>query len=101
MFAFRRGGVVVLLSLLVACTMAGQPQTVMQPEQSSKIHFDLSLLNQAGLYGPPDGLRAMAYEFCIPDRDALADEVRSIDPTVYVARTSPGRIGCRDRKSVV
>jgi hypothetical protein len=59
-----------------------------------KIRFDLSEFNQDGLYGPADGLRALAYEFCIPARDDLANEVRAIDPTVNVFRTSPGRIGC-------
>lgn len=61
---------------------------------SDKIHFDLSALNDDGLYGPPDGLRAAAYEFCIPALHDLAGEVRSIDPTVQIYPGSPGRIGC-------
>jgi hypothetical protein len=61
---------------------------------STKIHFDLSEFNDDGLYGPPDALRAAMYEFCIPARADLAAEVASIDPTVQIYASSPGRIGC-------
>jgi hypothetical protein len=60
----------------------------------TKIHFDLSEFNDDGLHGPPDGLRAAMYEFCIPARADLAAEVASIDPTVQSYASSPGRIGC-------
>jgi hypothetical protein len=61
---------------------------------STKIHFDLSEFNDDGLYGPPEGLRAAMYEFCIPALADLAAEVASIDPTVQIYAVSPGRIGC-------
>jgi hypothetical protein len=61
---------------------------------NAKIHFDLSEFNDDGLYGPPDGLRAAMYEFCIPARADLAAQVASIDPTVQIYASSPGRIGC-------
>jgi len=61
---------------------------------SRKIHFDLSVFNDDGLYGPPDGLRAAAYEFCIPAQDATAAEIMAIDPTVQIYAGSPGRVGC-------
>jgi hypothetical protein len=61
---------------------------------STKIHFDLSEFNDDGLFGPPDGLRAAMYEFCIPARADLAAEVASIDPTDQIYAGSPGRIGC-------
>jgi hypothetical protein len=61
---------------------------------NAKIHFDLSEFNDDGLYGPPDGLRAAMYEFCIPARADLVSEVASIDPTVQIYADSPGRIGC-------
>ena len=61
---------------------------------STKIHFDLFEFNDDGLYGPPDGLRAAMYEFCIPAGADLAVEVASIDPTVQIYASSPGRIGC-------
>jgi hypothetical protein len=60
----------------------------------TKIAFDLSGFNDHGLYGPPDGLRAAMYEFCIPARADLAAKVASIDPTVQIYAASPGRIGC-------
>jgi hypothetical protein len=61
---------------------------------TAKIHFDLSEFNGDGLYGPPDGLRAAMYEFCIPAHADLAADVASIDPTVQIYASSPGRIGC-------
>jgi hypothetical protein len=61
---------------------------------NTKIAFDLSEFNDDGLYGPPDGLRAAMYEFCIPARADLAAEVASIDPSVQIYAGSPGRIGC-------
>jgi hypothetical protein len=60
---------------------------------NAKIHFDLSEFDDDGLYGPPDGLRAAMYEFCIPARADLAAEVTSIDP-IQIYASSPGRIGC-------
>ena len=61
---------------------------------NTKIYLDLSAFNDDGLYGPPDGLRAAMYEFCIPARADLAAEVASIDPTLQIYGGSPGRIGC-------
>jgi hypothetical protein len=75
-----------LLGLGVSCTPAGPQQS-----QMDKIKFDLDKINEDGLQGPPDGLRSLAYEFCIPE--AKKAEVGRIDPTVQFSR-SPGRIGC-------
>ncbi|MFQ5583837.1 MAG: hypothetical protein ACE5GL_05325 [Calditrichia bacterium] len=61
-----------------------------------KIAFDLDRLNEAGLYGPPDGLRALSYEFCIPAREDYADEVKAIDPTIDISAGSPGRVDCSE-----
>jgi hypothetical protein len=61
----------------------------------ARIRFDLTALDAAGLYGPPDGLRALSYEFCIPDRPDTLAEVRGIDASVRVQRAR-GRIGCVD-----
>jgi len=58
------------------------------------IRFDSSRLNSEGLVGPPDGLRALSYEFCIPAGEAHVEEVESIDSTIAIQRSSPGRIGC-------
>jgi hypothetical protein len=60
----------------------------------SKIRFDLYRVNPDGLQGPPDGLRALHYEYCIPDRTEAIREVTAIDPTLQIQRGSPGRVGC-------
>jgi hypothetical protein len=60
----------------------------------TKIRFDLARLNADGLQGPPDGLRALHYEYCIPDRPEERRQVAAIDPTLQVQRGSPGRMGC-------
>ncbi len=59
-----------------------------------KIGFDPARLDDDGLYGPPDGRRAMHYEFCIPAGEPYESEVRGIDPSVQRFGESPGRIGC-------
>jgi hypothetical protein len=59
-----------------------------------KITFDLSSLNAQGLYGPPDGLRSLDYEFCIPARHEYIEKVKRLDPTLRVYLGSKGRIGC-------
>ena len=59
-----------------------------------KITFDLSKLNAQGLYGPPDGLRALDYEFCIPADPAFEVQVKAIDQTIVIFAGSKGRVGC-------
>lgn len=61
---------------------------------ASKIRFDLHRLDDSGLQGPPDGLRAVHYEYCISDRPEAVRAVTAIDPTLEIHRGSPGRIGC-------
>gem|GEM_PF-2160892 len=63
-------------------------------ETNRKITFDLSSLDQQGLYGPPNGKYALSYEFCIPDSESHKLEVTRIDPTLQCTAGSPGRIGC-------
>ena len=65
-------------------------------DSQSKIRFDLDRLNAEGLQGPPDGLRALHYEYCIPDRADAIREVTAIDPTLQIQRGSPGRVGCHE-----
>ena len=60
----------------------------------SGIRFDLDRVNADGLLGPPDGLRALHYEYCIPDRPAAVRAVTAIDPTLQIQGGSPGRVGC-------
>ena len=90
-------GIAVLLTLFLglylvppACQAEDRPPL----DPMSKITFRLDQLNQDGLYGPPGGLRALHYEFCIPGDAAHAAQVREIDPTIHVFPKSRGRIGC-------
>jgi hypothetical protein len=85
---------VLLVWVAAACAPVGPSQQPREDAVSEKIRLDLSGLNADGLYGPPNGLRALSYEFCIPARQDLADEVRAIDPTVQISASSRGRIGC-------
>ena len=62
-----------------------------------KIAFDLDQFNDLGLVGPP--LRAVRYEFCIPEGERFAEEVRSIDPSVEIQGASPGTSGCEAGES--
>ena len=59
-----------------------------------KVTFDMSRLDQNGLYGPPNGKRSLSYEFCIPNTEEHKAEVKEIDSTIQCIAGSPGRIGC-------
>jgi len=80
----------VVLSLLSMSASAGGDEP---PAAGGKIRFDLSILDHSGLHGPPGGLRALHYEFCIPDRPDAVARVRAIDASVSMQQ-APGRIGC-------
>ena len=66
-----------------------------------RIGVDLASVNAEGLRGPPGGLRAVHYEFCIPADDQVAAEVRAIDATARLLHGSRGRIGCRHGQILV
>jgi hypothetical protein len=83
-----------LIVALTACAQVVPTPPSGEEKVSEKIRLDLSALDEDGLYGPPDGLRALSYELCIPARQEHAAEVRAIDPTIQVYRNSRGRIGC-------
>jgi len=74
----------------------GRAEARAQVDPKSKITFNLEHLNESGLYGPPGGLRALHYEFCIPGDPGYEAEVRQIDPSIQVSKTSPGRIRCAE-----
>jgi hypothetical protein len=75
-------------------------QDSMSADPWQKITFDLSSLDESGLYGPTDGKRALSYEFCIPDTVQNRAEVNRIDPTVKFFAQSPGRIGCGESENL-
>jgi len=83
--------------MIASCASASNPHQL-----SSKIDVDLANVNSEVLRGPPDGLRAVHYEFCIPAGEDHTNEVRRIDPTAQFMPGSRGRIGCaRDQILVV
>lgn len=59
-----------------------------------KIRLKLETIDAEGLAGPPGGLRAVTYEFCIPDRKECRAEVYRLDPSVEFMPGSRGRVGC-------
>ncbi|MHC4910920.1 MAG: hypothetical protein ACYTF9_14525 [Planctomycetota bacterium] len=65
-----------------------------------KITFDLDSIGEGGLCGPDDGRVAVSYEFCIPDDEFNAAEVRRIDPTLTISPGSHGRIGCGEMQAL-
>lgn len=68
-------------------------------EPRSKITFNLDDFNEEGLRERPKGeFSSTNYEFCIPATDEAANEVKSIDPTVDIYKTSKGRSGCSDKE---
>jgi hypothetical protein len=67
---------------------------------TSKIRLDLNALDHDGLTGPPDGLRALAYEFCIPARAECIAEVRRLDPSLTIHLGSPGGIRCGEDEAL-
>ena len=86
-----------MVAMIAGCASVSNPQPL-----SSKIDVDLGNVHSEGLRGPPDGLRAVHYEFCVPAGEDRVEEVRSIDPTAQFMPGSRGRIGCaRDQILVV
>ena len=80
----------------IAVTLARDAGVPPVPGSSpaARLRFDLNRLDTAGLQGPPDGLRALHYEYCIPDHPEAIAAVRAIDPTLQIQGHSPGRVGC-------
>ena len=83
-------------SLFAACTPPKGNSA--KSDHIAKIKFDLEQLDENGLLGPPDGKRALSYEFCIPLKEEYAAEVQSIDSTVTILQHASGRIGCSDNE---
>ena len=85
------GFILICLLILISGSIAGSDEPGLT---KLKIKFDLTRLNAEGLQGPPGGLRAMHYEYCIPDRAVVIHKVIAIDPRLQIQWGSPGRVGC-------
>lgn len=88
---------IVVLSLFFLLTISGCGSSYTGGKEFiDKIKFNLDEFNHDGLYGPDGGLRSMDYEFCIPTRKEILEEIEAIDPSLKIYTNSPGRIGCSD-----
>ncbi|MGK7931216.1 MAG: hypothetical protein AB4041_07250 [Microcystaceae cyanobacterium] len=76
-------------------------QTEIDPDSLNKIKFDLEAISSDGLIGPPDGLRSLTYEFCIPNQPPFLEEVSQIDSSIKLFSQSSGRIGCQSDEVLV
>lgn len=85
-----------VMQLASVSTLASPPGAPVNV--GAKVGFDLDMLDGDGLYGQPDSLRALDYEFCIPAHERYAAEVRAIDPTVQIFSSSPGRVACTENE---
>jgi hypothetical protein len=87
------------LALTLCCGQSG----AVEPQEAAVgvIGFDLCDLDAQGLIGPPDGKRAVDYEFCIPAGEGFAAEISAIDATARFHPGSPGRIGCGEGQVLV
>lgn len=81
---------------LLAAGLLACPAAAVEPAEPGVgvIGFDLCDLDAQGLVGPPDGKRALDYEFCIPAGEGFAAEVQAIDDSARFQPGSAGRIGC-------
>ncbi len=80
-------------SIQVTLTVGGESR---RSDSDAKIKFDRRRLDEEGLQGSADGLRALHYEYCIPDRPEVIAKVAELDHTLETHRESPGRVGCGD-----
>jgi hypothetical protein len=65
-----------------------------------KIKFQLEDIHADGLRGPPDGLVAVPYEFCVPSDERVQQEILRIDPSLQIQRGAHGRAGCAANQSL-
>ena len=89
--------IIKIVMVVVSCSSSLQASSIVKPEfiaNTDKIEFDITKLNQQGLYGPADGLRSLSYEFCIPAEEHFVSTILIIDPEIKIYPQSPGRIGC-------
>jgi hypothetical protein len=93
-------GILIVLLLLMGQTAGAVAEGGCQEDPLKKISFNVDQLNSQGLYGPPDGLRALDYEFCIPADPNLAAQIKAIDPTLVIYTQSKGRVRCSPEESL-
>ena len=90
-----------LLSVVLVGCHAAAERSTSHPVQSTKINFPLDDIRPDGLRGPPDGLVAVSYEFCVPASDQVYQEILRVDPDLKIYSDSPGRIGCVSSQALI
>ncbi|WP_252177377.1 hypothetical protein [Endozoicomonas sp. 4G] len=81
--------------LLLALLLGGCSTLGWKVGDMAKVRFDVNALDKEGLRGSGNNVKAVSYEFCIPDKIEYVDQVMAIDPTLVVYRASPGKTQCR------
>lgn len=84
-----------MVAMVAGCQAPATPEAA---ATLNKIDFDLTQLDDQGLYGPADGKRALDYEFCIPAGEAYGQAVTTIDPSLKLFPGRAGRLGCTDQQ---
>jgi len=90
---------IVIAALMSGCHIAPE-RSMADPHEAAKIKFPLDNIHADGLRGPPDGLVAVSYEFCVPANDQAYQEVQRIDKSTSINSRSPGRIACTANQSL-
>lgn len=78
---------------VAGCHASPGLNTAYWPEET-KIKFPLDNIRPDGLRGPADGLVAVSFEFCVPAKDQVYQEVLQIDSGLKIYPGSRGRIAC-------
>jgi len=86
-------------ALLAGCLASPGTATDLWPGDS-KIKFQIDDIRADGLRGPPDGLVAVAYEFCVPSDEGVYQEIRQIDHSLQIHSAARGRSRCASNQSL-
>lgn len=88
----------VILLILLSCK-TGEKNSVKNCN-SEKIKFDISKLDEKGLYGNENGKVSLDYEFCIPNNPTYLAEVLAIDATLKKV-PSTGKSKCETNSILI
>jgi len=91
----------IITAVLFAGCHGSPPPVADQVSDTAKIRFRLDDIRPDGLRGPPDGLVAVAYEFCVPTGERVYRDMMQIDPGLQVQPGARGRIACAHDQSLV
>lgn len=81
--------VFVLITMLASCSVFRSKEYKAAEE---KMNFSFSKLDKKGLI--KDRGTSLAFEFCIPNTEENLNEIKAIDESIAIYKSSQGRIGC-------